>query len=822
MNLCKISALLQLLLGLFLLQACSPSKPAGPQATASDTPTIAAKTAKMQLQDGFIPFYYEEKTDKIFLRIDSLNQEIIYVNSLAAGIGSNDIGLDRGQLGNTRIVKFERRGPKVLLIQPNYGFRALSENAAERQSVEQAFAQSVLWAFPIVAEEGGKLLLDASDFFMQDAHEVAETLKKGKQGTYSLEKSRNAFYMPRTKNFPKNSEFEVTLTFTGTPEGAHIRSVTPTPSVVSVRQHHSFVQLPDAGYTPREFDPRAGYFGISYYDYATPIDQPLQKRYIARHRLQKKDPSAATSEAVEPIVYYLDPGAPEPVRTALLEGGRWWNGAFEAAGYKNAFRVEMLPEEADPLDVRYNVIQWVHRSTRGWSYGASVMDPRTGEIIKGHVSLGSLRVRQDYLIAEALLSPYANGNQAPAEVQELALARLRQLSAHEIGHTLGLAHNYAASTEELASVMDYPHPRVVLRNGQIDISQPYDDKIAAWDKVAITWGYQDFPEGVKEKEALNALITDALGKGLYFLSDQDARPTGGAHPYAHLWDNSRDAADELTRMMEVRKVALQNLGVNSLREGTPMAQLEEKLVPVYFFHRYQTEAAVKLLGGLNYRYALKGDGQPVTEKVPAAQQWKAMDALLATIRPESLAFPETLLALIPPQPYGYSRSREVIGIRTGLTFDALAAAEAAANQTVSLLLDPARLNRLVEYHAQDPAQPSLQAVLDRLIGQTLKAPAQRGYAGELQRTVNYVVLHHLISMSQNKAASPQTQAMLKLKLSQLKPWLATAGRSGEESWQAHWAYAAELIKHLETEGKPMEMPGLLSPPPGAPIGSCSE
>ncbi|WP_040397247.1 DUF5117 domain-containing protein, partial [Cesiribacter andamanensis] len=349
MTLCKISPLLSLLLGLGLLLGCSPSKPAAPQATASDTPTIAAKTAKMQLQEGFIPFYYEEKTDKIYLRLDSPGQEIIYVNSLAAGIGSNDIGLDRGQLGDTRIVKFERRGPKVLLIQPNYSYRALSENAAERQSVEQAFAQSVLWAFPIVAEEEGRLLLDATDFFMQDAHEVAQTLKKGKQGTYSLEKSRNAFYMPRTKNFPRNSEFEVTLTFTGTPEGAHIRSVTPTPSVVSVRQHHSFVQLPDAGYTPREFDPRAGYFGIQYYDYATPIDQPLQKRYIARHRLQKKDPSAAMSEAVEPIVYYLDPGAPEPVRTALLEGARWWNQAFEAAGYQNAFRVEMLPEEADPL-----------------------------------------------------------------------------------------------------------------------------------------------------------------------------------------------------------------------------------------------------------------------------------------------------------------------------------------------------------------------------------------------------------------------------------------------------------------------------------------
>ncbi|HNV29290.1 MAG TPA: DUF5117 domain-containing protein, partial [Cyclobacteriaceae bacterium] len=333
---------------------------------------------------GYIEFYYDEKQDKVFLIIDKFNTEFLYVESLTAGVGSNDIGLDRNQLGRERVVKFDRRGPKVLLTELNYSYRAISNNAAEKKAVEEAFAQSVLWGFTVVAEEGGRVLVDASDFLLQDAHDVIGTLRSTQQGNYTLDKTRSAFYLPRTKNFPQNTEFEATLTFTGQPTGGFIRSVTPTPSSVTVREHHSFVQLPDANYKPRKFDPRAGYFSISYYDYATPISEPIEKRFITRHRLEKKDPRAAVSEAVEPIIYYMDPGAPEPIRSALMDGAKWWNQAFEAAGYKDAFRVEVLPEDADPMDVRYNLINWIHRSTRGWSYGASVTDPRTGEIIKGH------------------------------------------------------------------------------------------------------------------------------------------------------------------------------------------------------------------------------------------------------------------------------------------------------------------------------------------------------------------------------------------------------------------------------------------------------
>ncbi|MDH5598334.1 MAG: DUF5117 domain-containing protein, partial [Cyclobacteriaceae bacterium] len=463
----------------------------------------------MKHYKGYFNFYYEESTDKIWLLIDKFDEEILYVNSLSAGVGSNDIGLDRAQLGDTHVVYFKKYGPKVLMIQPNNYFRALSSNKDEVSAVDDAFARSVLWGFHAEITEGDKVLVDASDFLLRDAHNIEGRLQRSRQGSYKLDRSKSAFYLEGTMNFPENSEFETLVTYAGNATGGWIRSVMPTPELVSVRLHHSFVKLPDANYKPRGFDPRAGYFMRSYFDFATPISEPLEKRFITRHRLEKKNPEAEISEPVEPIIYYLDRGTPEPIRSALMEGASWWNQAFEAIGYKNAFQVKLLPEGAHPMDVRYNVINWVHRSTRGWSYGSSVTDPRTGEIIKGHVTLGSLRVRQDFLIAEALLAPYEDGKTVPPQMQEMALARLRQLSAHEVGHTIGLAHSYTSSTEGRASVMDYPHPLVKLTNGKIDLSDAYDTKIGAWDKVAIAYGYQDFPNGTDEKATLKKIIEDS-------------------------------------------------------------------------------------------------------------------------------------------------------------------------------------------------------------------------------------------------------------------------------------------------------------------------
>ena len=789
----------------------------------SQSPNLSEFISDLDKKEGYLNFYWDDNKGKIYLEIKNLNQELIYINYLSAGVGSNDLGLDRGQIGGTRIIKFVKMGPKILMVQPNYKYRAISNNKEEIKSVEDAFAKSTLWGFQIVASDKNKYLIDISDFVIRDSHRISQRLTQRNQGSFKVDKNASSFDNLNSKNFPLNSELEAFLTFRGTAKGSWLRSVSPDFETFSVRTRHSFVKLPDGGYKPRKFDPRAGYGAMTFYDYANPIEEDLHVKYIRRHRLIKKYPNQEISEAVEPIIYYLDRGVPEPVKSALIEGASWWNEAFEAAGFKNAFQIKVLPEGADMLDVRYNVIQWVHRSTRGWSYGASVVDPRTGEIIKGHVSLGSLRVRQDYLIAEGLLRPYAKENKNDF-MKEMAIKRLRQLSAHEVGHTIGLSHNFISSARNRKSVMDYPHPLIEFTNNKVDLSNAYDHGIGDWDKLAINWGYRQFDSN--EEDQLNKILQDGYKKDIYFISDQDSRPLSSAHPRSHLWDNGFDAADELNRMLSIRRHILDNFLDNAIKLGEPMSSIEEVLVPMYLLHRYQIEAAAKVLGGLEYNYALKGDNQVITKMLTRNQQVKALNSLLNSIHPKNLSLPEKLIKLIPPRAFGYPRTRETFKSRTGLTFDYLAAAETATKLTLKMLFNPERASRLITLKARDKSnQPGLTYVMNEIINKTIlkEMTDNKDYLNlsnvekEISKMVNHSVLNHLFMLANSKTTHQEVNARTFSAIKNLKKTLET-----KDSEEYHYHYLLDKIEKFLSGEINIQYPNELKPPDGSPIGSYDD
>lgn len=778
-------------------------------------PSIEEKTKGLKNNPGFLNFYWDDAAGKLWLEIDKPGTELLYVTSLPAGLGSNDIGLDRGLLGSTHVVKFVRSGRKLLMTQPNYDYRAITTNVAEKRAVEQSFAQSVLWGFTIEAESNGKLLVDATDFLLRDAMKASNQIRSMRQGNFSFDKSRSAIYPDRTKNFPLNTEVEATITLVSNDgeAGNFVRSVTPSADAITLRMHHSFVQLPDDGYKPRIFDPRSSFINISYFDYSSPVSESIEKHLAIRHRLQKKDPSAVRSEAVKPIIYYVDNGTPEPIRSALIEGAQWWNQAFEAAGYINAFQVKVLPEDADPMDVRYNVINWVHRSTRGWSYGASIVDPRTGEIIKGHVTLGSLRVRQDYLIAQGLLSPFENGEPADDKMLAMALNRLKQLSAHEVGHTIGIMHNYAASVEERSSVMDYPAPAVTLNTkGEIDLESAYSLEIGDWDKVSVAWGYQDFPMGVNEKEGLNKILGDAYQRGLQFITDRDARAPGGSHAAAHLWDNGNDPVSELENLLRVREKAIKDFGENTIRKGVPMAMLEDALVPVYLMHRYQVEAVSKIVGGMMYTYALKGDGQTITKSVTKADQVKGLQAIIRSIDPKVLVLPEKIIRLIPPRPSGYDYTKELFKKRTGLSIDALSPAETAADLPLSFLFNSERMNRLVQVQNNGL---DLNEMIDGIVTATWKSPRRKGMEGLIQFQTEQIILTYLLAGSIDDNNSFITKSVIGKYLTDLKGFIEGQRKSASDKvYDGHLLLALKRMTEPEKAKPTIHVPI----PPGAPIG----
>jgi hypothetical protein len=854
---------LPLLLLLASLSAYSQDKPAASGKPPAEIPSLEKKIAGMKHLPGFLPLDWDAKAGKLYLEIPHLDAsghspDLLYTNSLPYGTGSNDLGLDRGQTARGIVAHFERIGPKVLLVEPNQAFRSLSTDPAESLAVTQSFPSSILFGFTVAAETNDSVLIDATDFFLRDVHNVTETLARLKQGTYKVDATRSAIALDSTKAFPQNTEVEAELTFTtdAAPMGKFVRDVTPDPHAMTIRERSSFVELPplDGKFVPRRFNPRAGYFPFEYRDYTAPLGDDLTQRYIERHRLIKRDPACTKScEALTPIQYYVDRGAPEPIRSALLEGARWWDQAFQAAGWApNTFRVDILPADADPMDVRYNIIQWVHRYTRGWSYGATVTDPRTGEILKGNVTLGSLRGRQDYMIAEALTSPYdsswnvlierGESITGPSEhpsvtpinpMLQMVLARIRQLAAHETGHTLGLAHNFAASIftpndhEHTLSVMEYPHPWITLdKDGKVDLSHAYPVGIGLWDKTTINYGYREFDKSSKPVEdpaALTKILTDSDKTGMVFLTDEDARPFSSASPIDHLWDNSSDPTAELLRVLDIRAAALKNFGENTIKPGTPMSKLADVLVPLYLFHRYQTEATIKLIGGLDYRYNLRGDGQPGPVIVGLKQQDAALDAVLKTLAPETLTLPESILKLIPPVPPGYPRNGESFPSETGLTFDPVATAEAAADLTLQVLFDPARASRLLQYHMRDTADgskgPSLRVIMEKVSKTTAERPESgHSISSEVERAVEFRGLEWMLGLAVNPAASTQARAIARYHVEDLLHQWTTTPPPTDSAEAIHRTAMIDRINDFNHDPEKFVPAKPIETPPGMPIG----
>ena len=762
---------------------------------------------------GFMNFSYNDDSGKIILEIKNLDSEFMYINSLSRGVGNNDLGLDRGQLGNSRVVYFTKRGNKILLIQPNLRYVSNSSNYLENKAVEEAFARSVLFGFDIIEKSNDSYKIDITSFLISDAHGVTQRLKYSNSGSYTLNKSMSAIDLDRTKAFPKNIEFDVLLTFTGNPSGNLVRSVTPTASNLTVNQHHSFVELPDNNYKKRKFDPRSGSNPFIVFDYSTPIDEKLEQRFIVRHRLNKKYPKQEISEPVDPIVYYIDNGTPEPVKTALIEGGNWWNQAFESAGYKDAFRIEVLPEDADPMDVRYNLIQWIHRSTRGWSYGASIVDPRTGEIIKGQVSLGSLRVRQDYMILSGLIDN-PNDIENKALIKKTSLDRIRQLSAHEIGHTLGFAHNYISSANNRSSVMDYPHPKIDIIDGDINIDNAYSKNIGDWDKVTVRYAYTDFQENENEEIKLNQIIEEAVNKGLYFLSDSDSRPVGSANPFSHLWDNGEFPYKELNKLLKVRDLALKNIDLENLIDGEPYDRIEDILVPIYMLHRYQIESTAKAIGGVDYLYFVKNLNNDKVKFVNSKLQKESLESLLNVLNPKNLVLPDNLIEILSPRSFRNPRTRENFESNTGVTFDYINASSSVINHTLTFLINPERINRIHQQNMFGENILKLEDYLTIISNSIFSNKKMSLYESSINNNTSSLFLDHLFLAFNNSKTNDLSKSLILSSIVNTKETLS----SNLNNYNAFLVNKINGFLDNPDKYKPIEKTKI---PDGSPIGNFS-
>ncbi len=798
------------------------------KAPASDT-WLEAVT-DLERRDGFLPIYAGAKNGKILAAFpapdeDGLSLRAIYAAGLTSGLGSNPIGLDRGLFDNGSLIAFRRIGGKLIAEQENWNYRASADNPLEKKAVRESFARSVLWASDIIAEgPDGELLLDLAGFLGRDALDVRGVLKAHPQGgDYSIASDRSFSDVGAALTFPDNVEFDTLLTLTSDKPGDEVSATAADGRAITLMQHHSLVRLPADGYASRRYDQRAGAIEVPFYDFSTPLDASVRQAFARRFRLEKIAPTSAKSPVKNPIVFYVDSGAPAQVRNALIEGASWWADAFEAAGFENAYRVELLPEDAHPRDIRYNVIQWTHRQTRGWSYGGGVHDPRTGEMIKASVILGSQRVRQDRMIFEGLAGAAVSGTGAANDPVDLALARIRQLSAHEVGHTLGFAHNFAASSNNRASVMDYPAPYVtVTETGSLELSNAYAVGIGEWDKLSATWLYAEFSEDLDEAAALESVLRDGYATGLRFVGDREARSVGTGHPYASVWDNGENAVDALLETMAVRKIALDRFSSRSIRNGQPIADLRQVIVPVYLYHRYQVAAAAKLVGGFEFSYKLSGDALDVGVPVDDIEQRRALAALIETLDPAALDLPDILLNQLTPPLGGYGAfgGGETFGGNTEPVFDILNAADSAATVTLTALMHPARAARLVEYQRRDASSLGFEELLIAIEAKVFTEPPSARHK-EIARALQNRFVSTLIDLSLNERAAPAVRAHADAKLRALANRLAPGFFGGSPGNRNHNAWLTQRVNaHLNRPATSFSAKDATPEvPPGSPIGS---
>jgi hypothetical protein len=834
----RLSAAVRIAATLASILLCAAGLP-----TITAAQTLAERTADMERQDGFVPFHWDDAEGRIYLEIDRFGQDFLYLRSLATGIGSNALGVDRGEIFDEFIARFERSGSAVHLVLQNPGFRAATNRTdALTRSVEESFPTSTLASWPIVAEEGGRALVDATGFFLEDAVDLSGRLERAGQGTFRIDAERSRMHMPRTRAFPENTEVEATLTFASTAPGSEIRAHTPDGRALTVRQHHSFVQLPDDGYQPRAFDPRSGVYAMSFFDYGKSFDEEYVTRYAVRHRLQKRDPGAERSEPVEPIIYYLDSAVPEPYRTAFVEGGEWWNLVFEAAGWIDAFRIEDMPEDMDPMDARYHVIQWVHRTEAGSSIGPSFRDPRTGEIIKAAVRMDSHRSLADYNLYAGALPATAGGGSAPTPrdwgdpepevflgagggldwmtrlapdvtAEEFAMARRRQHSAHEIGHTLGLAHNFIAASYGRASVMDYPAPLIESVGGEIRMADAYREGPGAYDTLAIRWAYTEVPESA-EGAVLEAIIQDGMERGLAFITNSDEN-AASSYPNATTWINGSDVLDEFERIIGVRRVLIDRFDESAIDPGEAMWRLGERFVPVYLHHRFQIDAVVKEIGGMAFRYGVRGDAEPVTELIPGDRQRRALDLLIASLSPGELDVPEDVLRVLAPRPFGHAPIRVSFDSEAGPAFDHLGVARTLSRMVLGGVLHPRRMARVAAFSERDTSLPTTTEVVGRLVDGTWT-----GSDGPLQRVVQRELVDVLMNLAGEAGATVEARAAAEWGLRRIAARADQVTADAEGPAQAHLQLAAADIQRFldrRYEGGARSDP--LAPPSGVPIGN---